>query len=99
MLMGMTRIQIVIDVDEREEFRACAKAAGLSLSEWLRELGRERVAATHAPRLVTRDDLLEFFDEVRQDHRPGEREPDWDVTKARSDAERFDALDPLGIDT
>lgn len=97
--MSMARIQVVIDEAEREQFRACARAAGMSLSEWLRRLGRERIAASEARRLVTRDDLLAFFDEIKHDQEPGVSEEDWDVTKARFEAERFEAADPLGIDS
>ncbi len=97
--MCMARIQVVIDEAERERFRACAKAEGLSLSEWLRGLGRERVAASQPRRLATRDDLLDFFDAIKRDHRAGEREEDWETTKARFEDERYQEVDPLGVDS
>lgn len=96
--MSMARIQVVIDEAEREQFRACARAAGMSLSEWLRSLGRQQVSATRTRRLSTRADLLAFFDEIVADHQPGEHEEDWEVTKARHEAERFESADPLGVD-
>lgn len=97
--MSMSRIQIVVDEAERERFRACARAEGMSLSEWLRELGRERLAVSRPKRLVTSDDLSEFFEQIKRDYEPGAVEEDWETTKERLDGERYGAIDPLGIDS
>lgn len=39
----MTRVHILIDQRDLDAFRARARAEGKSLSEWLREAGRERL--------------------------------------------------------
>ncbi|HET7292431.1 MAG TPA: hypothetical protein VFM88_08405, partial [Vicinamibacteria bacterium] len=54
-----TRIQVVVDEEERERFRRRAEAEGLSLSAWLRKVGRERLAAA-GRRLATTKDLRGF---------------------------------------
>lgn len=70
------RIQVVIDEREREAFRARAGAEGLSLSEWLREAGRERMARGQPGELRTAQDLREFFDACEA--REVGTEPDWE---------------------
>ncbi len=39
----MTRIQVLLDEAEREEFRRQAEREGVSLSAWLRRAARERL--------------------------------------------------------
>jgi len=71
-----TRVQVILDEEDRERFRRYAKKEGLSLSAWLRKAGRERVAAQKAkqgPR--TAEELKEFFEQC--DSREKGREPDW----------------------
>lgn len=70
-----TRIQVVIDERERDAFRARAIAEGKSLSEWLREAGRDRLEAARAPAIATVEQLDGFFAEV--DDRELGREPEW----------------------
>jgi hypothetical protein len=72
-----TRIQVVVDEAEREAFRREAEREGLSLSAWLRELGRARVAAER-PKIRTVDEFHAFLD--RLPAREGD-EPDWDEAK------------------
>lgn len=83
--MGMARIQVVIDPAEREVFRAAAERAGQSLSEWLREAGRQRLDRTPSQSLADDEELDRFFVEIDGHHaRAGEaREPDWEVHKQR----------------
>lgn len=75
--MGATRIQVVVDEGEREAFRRQAEREGLSLSAWLRELGRQRVEADR-PKIRTVDELRAFLDRVPA--RSG-TEPDWEDAK------------------
>ena len=91
-LMHMSRIHVLVDPLEREEFRAQAKREGRSLSDWLREAGRERLARAHDRQLLTPADLQEFFAELdarRGDERP---EEDWDSVKRRVAAARTPEL-------
>jgi predicted kinase len=91
----MTRIHLVIDPAEREAFRAQAEREGRSLSEWLREAGRERLARARANTLRNGEDLDAFFsalDASRDDDRP---EEDWEAVKARIARSRT----PLGDGT
>lgn len=89
----MPRIHVVIDAAEREAFRAQAQRDGQSLSEWLREAARERLARAGSRTLRSRDDLESFFaalDDARSDDRP---EEDWEVVKARISRSRTPADD------
>lgn len=70
------RIQVIVDEHEREAFRAQASAEGRSLSEWLREAGRERLERQRPEQLRTPEDLRRFF--AACDERESGREPDWD---------------------
>lgn len=89
--MGMAvRIHVVIDEREREAFRAQAAAEGKSLSEWLREAGRDRLAAVRAPRIRTVEHLDAFF--AASDEREHGREPDWDEHLATIERSRTDGL-------
>ena len=71
------RIQVVVDDQEAERFRRQAAAEGLSLSAWLRRLGRERLElADKEGGLHSVQELREFW-KVCDSTRSG-REPDWD---------------------
>jgi hypothetical protein len=72
----MTRVQVLLEEAEREQFRRQAEREGLSLSAWLRRAGRERLRSPQGRRLSTVRELREFFREV--DAREKGREPDWD---------------------
>lgn len=71
------RIHIVVDPAEKERFRLLAEREGKSLSAWLREAAREKVAAagTRAG-LETGEALRAFF--AACDQREMGREPDWE---------------------
>jgi hypothetical protein len=71
----MTRVQVLLEEAEREQFRREAEREGLSLSAWLRRAGQERLRSRQGRRLSTVRELREFFREV--DAREKGREPDW----------------------
>lgn len=71
------RIHIVVDAAEKERFRRAAEREGKTLSEWLREAARERLARDRERvRLDTLEELRAFF--LRSDERARGREPDWE---------------------
>ncbi len=63
-----------------------------SLSEWLREAGRERLSRTRPPTLRTGDQLREFFDGLDAQQFDGDPEEDWATAKARIAASRTAGL-------
>ena len=69
------RVQVVMDVIEREAFRRAAAREGVSLSDWLRRAARERLQAAARPKLHSVDELRVFFEECRR--REQGAEPDW----------------------
>jgi hypothetical protein len=80
-----TRIQVLLDSEERERFRREAEREGLSLSAWLRRAGQERLARRKRRRIRSVAELKQFFRAVRA--REKGREPDWaehQATIARS---------------
>jgi hypothetical protein len=97
--MVMARIQVVIDEVEREEFRARAQREGMSLSEWLRQAGRDRLAESAEPTLATVDALREFFDEIDRANSGLPAEDDWEVHEARIAASKREGLGLLGLDS
>jgi hypothetical protein len=70
-----TRIQVIVDEAERERFRRRAEAEGLSLSAWLRQVGRDRLAARAPATFATAKELRAFF--ARCAEREKGREPEW----------------------
>jgi hypothetical protein len=70
------RIQVVLDKEERERFRRRAATSGVSLSAWLREAGRQRLAAEDAKRRMSAAELAAFF--AACDEREQGREPSWE---------------------
>jgi hypothetical protein len=71
------RIHIVLDRAEKEMFRLMAEREGKSMSEWLRDAARDKVAAAEAEvSLDTVEDLRRFFAEC--DDRESGTEPDWE---------------------
>jgi site-specific recombinase XerD len=83
-----TRIQVILEETEREAFRSVAEQEGMSLSAWLRQAGKDRLAAkTQQKTIRTAKDLLRFFKAC--DTRSSGKEPDWEEHKkviARSQA-------------
>jgi hypothetical protein len=89
--MPTTRIQIVVDAEERERFRRQAEQEGLSLSAWLRRSAHARLAEQsrkELPRGV--EGLRAFF--ARCDQRETGEEPNWDEHRRVIDASRRDGL-------
>lgn len=69
-------MHILLDRAEKERFRRWAEREGKTLSEWLREAAREKLAASSAGRaLDTREALESFFEGC--DARERGEEPDW----------------------
>ena len=73
-----TRVQVILDEDEREIFRWHAQREGLSLSAWLRRAAQEKIATQKARRMTTIDDLKQFFADCDDRERGQGREPEWD---------------------
>lgn len=69
------RVQVIVDEREKERFERQADADGVSLSAWLRDAGRERLAARQARRRMTLGDLRKLF--AAATAREVGREPDW----------------------
>ena len=57
----VARIHLIVGERERDAFRAGAAAAGVTLSEWLREAARAQLAKGHPERIASVDDLDRFF--------------------------------------
>jgi hypothetical protein len=73
----VARIHILIDQAERERFRRQAKREGKSLTAWLRDAARDRLAAAERqPKMRTLEELRAFF--AACGARETGREPDWD---------------------
>ena len=74
--MASRRLQVVLTLEERERFRRHAARAGRSLSAWLKEAGRARIAELAARTGgATVEKLRALFREC--DLREKGREPDW----------------------
>lgn len=79
------RIHIVVDDAEKERFRRRAAREGKTLSQWLRDAAREKLAAEEARvRLDSRAALEEFF-RACDAHERG-KEPDWSVHRRAIEA-------------
>ena len=75
-----TRIQVIVEETEREAFRSVAEQEGMSLSAWLRQAGKDRLAAkTQQKSIRTVKDLRRFFKSC--DMQSSGREPDWEEHK------------------
>lgn len=76
------RVQVILDETELSQFRSRARKESKSLSAWLRDAGRARLAAEERRPLL--DDvaaLREFFKAC--DRREGSgTEPEWEEHKA-----------------
>lgn len=81
-----SRIQVIVETQEREAFRRCAKAQGVSLSTWLREAGRRRLALEGPSDLASPRALRAFFDSLPEAEHGVE--PDWADHQAVIDASR-----------
>jgi hypothetical protein len=71
-----TRIHIVVDEAEKDEFTRQARLEGKNLSEWLRDVARQALLrGEKGPKLRSVDELKSFF--ARCDEREIGTEPDW----------------------
>ncbi len=71
-----TRIQIVLNIDEKLRFKTAAKLAGMSLSAWLKECARLRLEEKSRTALPnTLETLQAFFSQC--DRLETGEEPDW----------------------
>ena len=72
------RIHIIVERAEKDRFRRLAEREGKSLSEWLRDAARDKLAEAQKRRgLETPEALHEFFADC--DRREQGREPDWEA--------------------
>jgi hypothetical protein len=86
------RVHLILDPREHDAYRARAAEEGTSLSEWLREAARERLARSRPSRIESVADLDRFFEE-RTAAEQG-LEPDWDEHLAVMERSRRDGLEP-----
>ena len=77
---------MILGDEEREIFRRRATAEGVSLSAWLREAGRRRLAEEAPSSLDSVDELRRFFAALPDTE--GGREPDWEQHLAVIQASR-----------
>ena len=74
----MVRVQVIVEVEERELFRREAEGEGLSLSAWFRAAARERLARKQEKvRIRTGEELKSFFDDCDEREAGQGPEPDW----------------------
>ena len=72
------RVQVILEDDELAAIRTRARQDRSSVSAWMREAARERLAATERPRLTSSKELRAFFLASDAQETDAEREPDWD---------------------
>ena len=70
------RIHIVVEREEKQRFRRVAARQGKSLSEWLREAAREKLADAEAGTGPSTPEELRAFFAALDEQEPGP-EPDW----------------------
>jgi hypothetical protein len=76
-----TRVQVILDEQEKELFQRQARREGLSLSAWLRRAGEQRLRSdARAPKIDSVTELRAFFSAC--DEREEGREPDWEEHRA-----------------
>jgi hypothetical protein len=69
-----TRVQVILEEQEKELFQNRARFEGLSLSSWLRKAGQEMLK--RRKKITSREDLDAFF--AACDAREEGVEPDWE---------------------
>lgn len=74
----MVRIQVLLSPEEKLTFKRMAARDGLSLSAWLREAGRARLAAARQRGPFRSGEELEQFFLRCDEHQAAGREPEWD---------------------
>ena len=84
--MSKTRVQVILEEEEKARFHEHAVLEGQSLSAWLRAAGLKRLESAARTRMETRDQLDEFF--RRCDVNEQGREPDWSEHLEVADSSR-----------
>jgi hypothetical protein len=79
-----TRVQVILEEQEKEIFQSRARAEGVSLSSWLRKAGQEMLK--QRKKIASREDLNAFF--TACDAREQGAEPDWEEHLARIEASK-----------
>ena len=75
----MARVQVIVEIEERELFRSQAKRDGLSLSAWLRAAAHVRLERSRrGDSMHSREGLKEFFEDCNQRESGQGAEPDWE---------------------
>ncbi|HSK79826.1 MAG TPA: hypothetical protein VLQ45_25450 [Thermoanaerobaculia bacterium] len=69
-----TRVQVILNAEEKKIFQHQASREGLSLSSWLRRAGQEMLR--QETRIMTKKDLDSFF--AACDAREEGVEPEWE---------------------
>ncbi len=80
------RVQVIVEEKEKERFQRRAADAGMSLSAWLREAGRQRLVAEESKQKMAAGDLRSFF--ATCDAREVGHEPSWEEHLAVIEASR-----------
>lgn len=88
----VSRIHLVLDEREHDAFRARAAAAGISLSEWLRQAARARLEREAPAAIASVEDLDRFFAERRE--AGSGKEPDWEEHLRVIEGSRRHGLEP-----
>lgn len=73
--MSKTRVQVILEDEEKARFHEHAVRDGESLSSWLKNAGLQRLESAADTRIETREQLEEFFRQC--DEREAGGEPDW----------------------
>ena len=76
------RVQVILDEAEVSRFRSRARKEAKSLSAWLRDAGRARLAAEDQRRLLDDASALHEFFKACDRRENGAAEPEWDEHKA-----------------
>jgi hypothetical protein len=88
-----TRIHLVLEEEEKARLEGAARREGMTLSAWLREAAREKLADAGPKSLNSLGELNAFFAEC--DRREKGREPDWEAHRKVIEASKgAGAADP-----
>jgi hypothetical protein len=71
-----SRVQVILNNEEKARLQREARRQGMSLSAFLRLAALERLAAGENQTLTTRADIRRFFEAC--DQRESGQEPDWE---------------------
>lgn len=73
-----TRVQVILDEQEREIFRWHALREGLSLSAWLRKAAQDKIAGMRVHPIKTAQELERFFADCDAREQNLGDEPEWE---------------------